>query len=375
MLTYADLGVRPVINAWGTVTLMGGSTPPPEVLAAMAEAGRQYVPIQELEAAAGRYIAGRLGVEAAFISCGAAAGMALAVAACMAGTDPARRAQLPNTEGLKNEVIVFRSMRSTYDQAFRVAGARLVEIGMPKRTEAWELEHALSSPQVAAVGYIVEHENPGMLPLETILELAHARSVSVIVDAAAEIPPVENLWKYSHLGADLTIFSGGKDIRGPQSTGLVVGRQDLIEACAFHSCPNHSIGRGMKVGKEEIMGFVTALDIYLAQDFEAEMAAWEAQVAYVVEALSAIEGVTARRVYPGEPGIQPIWIPRVYVDWTPQVTRLSPLELKEALLAGEPRLVVGTSTTGLVVNPQMLEEGQERIVADCIKRVLSGNGK
>jgi uncharacterized pyridoxal phosphate-dependent enzyme len=375
MLTYADLGVRPVINAWGTVTLMGGSTPPPEVLAAMAEAGRQYVPIQELEAAAGRYIAGRLGVEAAFISCGAAAGMALAVAACMAGTDPARRAQLPNTEGLKNEVIVFRSMRSTYDQAFRVAGARLVEIGMPKRTEAWELEHALSSPQVAAVGYIVEHENPGMLPLETILELAHARNVPVIVDAAAEIPPVENLWKYSHLGADLTIFSGGKDIRGPQSTGLVVGRQDLIEACAFHSCPNHSIGRGMKVGKEEIMGFVTALDIYLAQDFEAEMAAWEAQVAYVVEALSAIEGVTARRVYPGEPGIQPIWIPRVYVDWTPQVTRLSPLELKEALLAGEPRLVVGTSTTGLVVNPQMLEEGQERIVADCIKRVLSGNGK
>jgi uncharacterized pyridoxal phosphate-dependent enzyme len=375
MLTYADLGIRPVINAWGTVTVMGGSTSPPEVLAAMAEAGRQYVPIQELEAAAGRYIARRLGVEAAFISCGAAAGMALAVAACMAGTDPARRAELPNTEGLKNEIIVFRSMRSTYDQAFRVAGARLVEIGMPKRTEAWELEHALFSPQVAAVGYIVEHENPGMLPLETILELAHARNVPVIVDAAAEIPPVENLWKYSHLGADLTIFSGGKDIRGPQSTGLVVGRADLIEACAFHSCPNHSIGRGMKVGKEEIMGFVTALDLYLAQDFEGEMAAWEAQVAYVVEALSAVEGVTARRVYPGEPGIQPTWIPRVYVDWTPEVTRRSPLELKEALLGSEPRVVVGTSTTGLVVNPQMLEEGQERIVADCIKRVLSSDGK
>jgi uncharacterized pyridoxal phosphate-dependent enzyme len=374
MLTYADLGVRPVINAWGTVTVMGGSTSPPEVLAAMAEAGRQYVPIHELEAAAGRYIAGRLGVEAAFISCGAAAGMALAVAACMAGTDLARRAQLPNTEGLKNEIIVFRSMRSTYDQAFRVAGARLVEIGMPKRTEAWELERALSSPQVAAVGYIVEHENPGMLPLETIIATAHARRVPVIVDAAAEIPPVENLWKYSHLGADLTIFSGGKDIRGPQSTGLVVGRKDLIEACAFHSCPNHSIGRGMKVGKEEIMGFVTALDLYLAQDFEGEMTAWEAQVAYMVEALSSAEGVTARRVYPGEPGIQPIWIPRVYVDWTPEVTRRSPLELKETLLEGEPRVVVGTSTTGLVVNPQMLEEGQERIVAACIKRVLSGNG-
>jgi L-seryl-tRNA(Ser) seleniumtransferase len=374
MVTYADLGIRPVINAWGTVTVMGGSTMPPEVLAAMVEAGRSYVPIHELEEAAGQYIAKRLGVEAAFIACGAAAGMALAAAACMAGTDPAYRAQLPDADGLKNEIVVFRSMRSRYDQAFRVAGARLIEIGMPKKTEAWELERALSSPQVAAVAYIVEHAGPQMLPLETIVEMSHARNVPVIVDAAAEIPPVENLWRYSHLGADLTIFSGGKDIRGPQSTGLVVGRVDLIKACAFHSCPNHAIGRGMKVGKEEIMGFVTALDLYLKQDFEAEMAAWEAQVAYVVEALSAVGGVTARRVYPGEPGIQPIWIPRVYIDWTPAVTQRSPLELKEKLLQGEPRVVVGTSATGLVVNPQMLEPGQERIVADCIKRVLSGNG-
>jgi L-seryl-tRNA(Ser) seleniumtransferase len=371
MVSYADLGVRPVINAWGTVTVMGGSTLPSEVLTAMVEAGRHYVPIHELQAAAGQYIAKRLGVEAAFIPCGAAAGMALAAAACMAGTDPAYRAQLPDTEGLdKTEIVVFRSMRSNYDQAFRVAGARLVEIGMPKKTEAWELEHALASPRVAAVGYIVEHAAPEMLPLETIIEISHARDVPVIVDAAAEIPPVENLSRYIHLGADLAIFSGGKDIRGPQATGLMVGRKDLIEASAFHSCPNHSIGRGMKVGKEEIMGFVAALDLYLEQDFDAEMAGWEAQVAYVVETLLAIEGVTAQRVYPGEPGIQPIWIPRVYVDWTPAITQRSPLELKEDLLQGEPRVVVGTSATGLVVNPQMLEPGQERIVADCLKRVL-----
>jgi len=369
MVTYADLGVRPVINAWGTVTVMGGSTMPAEVLAAMAEAGRHYVPIHELQEAAGQYIAKCLGVEGAFISAGAAAGMALAAAACMAGTDPAHRAQLPNTEGLKNEIVVFRSMRSNYDQGFRVAGARLIEIGMPKKTEVWALERALS-PYTAAVGYIVEHEHPGTLPLETVIKVAHAQDVPVIVDAAAEIPPVENLWKYTHLGADLTIFSGGKDIRGPQSTGLIVGRKNLVKACAFHSCPNHSIGRGMKVGKEEIIGFVTALDIYLAQDFEQELGHWEAQVAYVVDALSVIEGVTARRVYPGEPGIQPIWIPRAYIDWTPAVTQRSPLELKEKLLQDEPRVVVGTSAMGLVVNPQMLEDGQERIVADCIKRVM-----
>lgn len=369
MVTYADLGVRPVINAWGTVTVMGGATMPEEVLASMVEAGRQFVPIHELQEAAGRYVAKRLGVEAAFISCGAFAGLVAAAAACMAGTDPSFRAQLPDTKGLKDEIVVFRSMRSNYDQAFRVAGARLVEIGMPKRTEVWMLEKALSS-QTAAVAYFVEHEHFGMLSLGRVIEVAHARGVPVIVDAAAELPPVENLWKYTTLGADLTVFSGGKDIRGPQSSGLVVGREDLVKACAYHSAPNHSVGRGMKVGKEEIMAFVTALDIYLSQDFEREMEMWEAQVAYVVGYLSEIDGVDARRVYPGEPGIQPVWIPRAYIDWQPSLTRLTPDEVKAKLLDGEPRIAVGTSSTGLVVNPQMLEKGQERVVAERIRGVL-----
>jgi uncharacterized pyridoxal phosphate-dependent enzyme len=369
MLTYADLGIRPVINAWGTVTVMGGSTLPAEVTAAMAEAARHYVPIEELEETAGQYIARQLGVEAAFISSGAAAGLTLAAAACMAGCNPAYRAQLPNTEGLKNEIIVFRAMRSRYDQALRVAGARLVEIGLPRRTDTWELEAALS-PQTAAVVYIAENEYLMSLPLETIVQVVHRQQTPVIVDAAAEIPPVENLWKYIHQGADLAVFSGGKDIRGPQSTGLIVGRQDLIKACAFHSCPYHAVGRGMKVGKEEIMGFVTALDMYLAQDFEQEMVLWEGQVAYIVDMLSGLSGVAAYRVYPGEPGIQPIWIPRAFINWTPTVTAHTPDEVKALLFQGEPRVVVGTSQTGLVVNPQMLEPGQERIVADCIRRVL-----
>jgi L-seryl-tRNA(Ser) seleniumtransferase len=369
MITYTDLGIRPVINAWGTVTVMGGSTLPAEVTAAMAEAAQHYVPIQELQQAAGQYIARRLGVEAAFICSGAAAGLTLAAAACMAGCNPAYRAQLPNTEGLKNEIVVFRSMRSRYDQALRVSGARLVEIGVPRSAEAWELEAALSA-QAAAICYVAEDEYLMPLPLETIVQVAHQRDVPVIVDAAAELPPVEHLWSYTRRGADLTIFSGGKDIRGPQATGLIVGRQRLIEACAFHSSPNHSVGRGMKVGKEEVMGFVTALDLYVAQDFEQEMARWEAQVAYIVNSLSTLPGVTARRVYPGEPGIQPIWIPRAYVNWTPAVTSSRPEELKDKLMQGEPRVVVGTSATGLVVNPQMLAAGQEQVVADCIKAVL-----
>jgi uncharacterized pyridoxal phosphate-dependent enzyme len=369
MITYADLGIRPVINAWGTVTVMGGSTMPEEVLAAMAAAGRQYVPIQELLEAAGQYVAGRLGVEAAHICCGAAAGMALAAAACMAGTHPARRAQLPNSDGFKNEIVMFRAMRLRFDQAFRVAGARLVDIGWPELVEAWELEAALS-PRTAAVAYIVESAHPGLLSLETVVQVAHTHDVPVIVDAAAEIPPVENLWRYAHLGADLVIFSGGKDMRGPQSTGLIVGRKRLVDACAFNSSPHHSIGRAMKVGKEEIMGLVTALDLYLAQDFEKKMVAWEAQVAYIVDNLSHIPGVTAWRMFPGEPGIQPIWIPRAYISWTPEVTQRTPQELKAMLLQGEPRVAVGTSATSLVINPQMLGEGQEITVADCVRRVL-----
>ncbi len=370
MVTYADLGVRPIINAWGTVTVMGGSTMPEPVLAAMSEAGRHYVPLLELEEAAGKYVARRLGVEAAFICSGAAAGMALAVAACMAGIDPYYRAQLPKADGLKNEIVVFRTMRSNYDQGFRLAGGRLVEIGMPKKSEVWELERAIT-PQTAAVGFIVEHEHMGALPLETVIQVAHTKNVPVIVDAAAEIPPLENLTRFTRMGADLTIFSGGKDIRGPQSSGLILGRADLVKACAFHSAPNHSIGRGMKVGKEEIMGFLTALDLYLAQDFGAEMEQWEKQVAYIVAELSKVPGLTPHRVFPGEPGIQPVLIPRAYIDYTSAVTTRTPLELKDMLLQGNPRVVVGTSASGLVVNPQMLDVGEEKIVAGCIKNLFA----
>jgi len=374
VVTYAELGIRPVINGWGTLTSIGGSTLPLEVLDAMAEAASQYVPMSELHEAAGCYIAERLGVEAAFITSGASAGMTLAAAACVAGMDPVHRAQLPDIQGLKEEIVVFRCMRSNYDQAFRLAGIKFVEIGMPKRTESWELERVIS-PNTAAVAYIVEHEYSGGLSLETILPIVHDRNVPVIVDAAAELPPVNNLWAYANKGVDLTIFSGGKDIRGPQSTGLIVGRKDLIDACVYHSCPNHSIGRGMKVGKEEIMGFLTALDIYLKQDFTMEMKNWEAQVAYIIDVLSAVPGLTAKRVMPSEPGIQPVCIPRVYVEWTSTLSKRNQVEIQQDLMEGNPRIAVGTSSNAIVINPQMLEENQEYIIAECIKRLFLNDSR
>ena len=182
--------------------------------------------------------------------------------------------------------------------------------------------------------YFPEFENYRNMHLEEFIAIAHEAGVPVIVDASAEIPPVENLTRFTKLGADLTVFSGGKDICGPQSSGLILGRAALIEACALNTSPNYSIGRPMKVGKEEIAGLITALELYLKQDFTAEEQMWEDMVASIVEMLASVPGLHARRVSPGEPGIQPNWIPRVYLDWDEEVILLSREEVKHRLRLG-----------------------------------------
>ncbi len=371
MVTYSDLGVRPIINALGTVTSIGGSIMGDEVLQAMVEAGKSFVSIRELQEAAGAYISRRLGVDSAFICAGSASGMAIAAAACIAGTNPQLRARLPDTEGIKNEIIMLKAMRFRFDQAFRISGAKIVEVGWPDSVAPWEFEEAFSQKTVA-VAYVVETARPGLMALDDLMRISHAQGIPVIVDAAAEIPPRENITHFFTRGADLTIFSGGKDICGPQSTGLIIGRNKLIEACRFNSSPNFAIGRGMKVGKEEIMGFITALDLWLAQDFSREMEEWEEQVTTIIRCFSSTPGIFAKRVYPGELGIQPIWIPRVQIEWIPQITKQSPNEIKMLLLDGEPRVAVGSNEKGIVINPQMLRFDQDRIVAECIKSVILG---
>jgi len=246
---YERLGVRKLINAEGTVTALGGCRMEPEVTAAMARASRHFVDLHELLIKSGAYVAELIGVEAALITAGAAAGLALATAACIAGDDPAYVQRLPDAEGKPTRVAIHRCHRNGYDQAVRQVGAELVEFGWIKETYPWQLE------------------------------------------AAAELPPVHNLWRFARAGADLAVFSGGKDIRGPQSSGLIVGRKDLIEACTRHACPNYSIGRAMKTGKEEIIGLVVALERYLSQDREAEDAQWEAQVAHLMQRLETLRGI------------------------------------------------------------------------------------
>jgi len=366
---YDKLGIKKLINAEGTLTRLGGSVMDPGVMEEMIEASKYFVDLNELLEKAGEYVANLLGVEACYITSGAAAGLTLSIAACMTGTDPAKIRQLPGMHGLKNEVLIQKSHRNGYDHAVRQAGVTLIEFGLIKETYAWELRAAISD-RTAAIVHFLEFENNRNLALSEVIPIAKEMGVPLIVDAAAELPPVENLSRFFHMGADLTVFSGGKDIGGPQSSGLVVGRRDLIDACALNANPNYSIGRAMKVGKEEIAGMIAALERYLTQDFAAEEKLWEDMVATIVNTLADIPGLDARRVSPAEPGVQPNWIPRVYLDWEKETIPLSSSEVKSLLRQGEPGIAVGSTSTGLYVNPQTLKPGQEKIIAKTLRKVF-----
>jgi L-seryl-tRNA(Ser) seleniumtransferase len=366
---FDRLGVRKLINAEGTVTALGGCRMETQVTSAMADAARHFVDLNELLTKTGTYVADLLGVEAALITSGAAAGLALSTAACIAAGAPALVQRLPDTGDLPNRVVVHRCHRNGYDQALRQAGAELVEFGWIKETYPWQLGDAIDERTVA-VTYFLEFSERGSLPLETVIDIAHAHGVPVIVDAAAELPPRSNLHRFTDLGADLVVFSGGKEIKGPQTSGLVVGRKDLVEMCAAHASPNYSIGRSMKVGKEEIVGFVVALERYLARDEAVKGAVWEAQVAYLVERLDASTGVTARRVLPIGPGRRPGSIPRAYVEWDVDVVRVTAHEIVDALRSGEPPIAVGSTASALVLNPQTLHPGEEEIVAERLYQLL-----
>jgi len=366
---YGRLGVRKLLNAEGTVTALGGCRMEPEVTMAMAEASRHFVDMHELLAKSGDHVAKLLGVEAALIAAGAAAGLVLATAACVAGNDPAKAQRLPDTHGMPNRVALHRCHRNGYDQALRQVGVELVEFGWIKETYPWQLEAAIDEV-TAAVAYFVEFSERGSLPLETVIQIAHSRGVPVIVDAAAELPPVQNLRHFTDLGADLVVFSGGKEIKGPQSSGLILGQRDLIEACALHTSPNYSIGRSMKVGKEEIVGLVVALDRYLAQDRRAVDDQWETQVAYLIDRLGGLPGVSAQRVYPVGPGRRPGTIPRAVIQWDAAALSLTVQQAVHSLYAGDPPIAVGSTKDALVLNPQTLEADEVTIVADRVHELL-----
>jgi uncharacterized pyridoxal phosphate-dependent enzyme len=371
---YERLGVKTFINASGNGTVTGGSIMRPEVVAAMQEASQSFVEIPDLLDKAGRRIADLAGVEAAYITSGAAGGVAIATAACMTGKDWARIHQLPNTTGMKNEVIIQVMQRNYYELMIRLAGAKLIEVGLANKTHSWHVESAINE-RTAAIVHFCAYSPPPDLPIQDVITIAHAHGVPVIVDAAAEFPPVSNLRYYWDQGADLTIFSGGKGIRGPQSSALILGRRDLIDACAMNASPNHGIGRPMKVGKEEIVGLLTAVELFANPEFErAEMAAWEERTAYIVQALSDIPGVTAYRgftphAFTGH-GVHPTIVPLTHVEWDQGVIPRTKEEVARELRVGTPAIRVPVSLSGIMVCPNTLQPGEEKIVADRLMQAL-----
>ncbi len=274
---YELLGVEPVINCATTYTRLGGSTMAPHVAQAMADSADAFVDVFALQRAIGERLAAATNNEAAYVSNGAAAGIALAVAGAMTGDDPALMARLPlDTDGMKNEVVVHRVQRNWYDIAIRQVGARIIEIGHSLETQPWELDAAINDRTAAVVYFAGSHLNRNTLPLPYVVERAHARGIPVIVDAAAQLPPKENLWRYTRdEGADVALFSGGKGMAGPQNSGLAVGKAEMIEAMRLNGPPFQRIGRSLKVSKEAMIGLMTAVETFLETDFDAQALGWK----------------------------------------------------------------------------------------------------
>ncbi|MCA9858079.1 MAG: aminotransferase class V-fold PLP-dependent enzyme [Thermomicrobiales bacterium] len=366
-----QLGVRPVINASATLTKLGGSLMPPEVVEAMSAASTQFVDMFELNRKVGERLAELTHNEAAFVSSGAAAGIALCVASCIAGTNPDFQQSFPYLDGIeKTNVVVYKRQRNPYDYAARQTGARLIEI----EPDGDDLEIQVANPKTACVLYFGgEALAAGARPLPEVVEVAHSMSVPVIVDAAAQIPPISNLWHYTrNLGADAAIFSGGKGLRGPQSSGLVVGKKTIIDGIRPNAAPNQSFGRPMKVGKEELAGLLTAVELALRDDEAATLAGYEESVQLWVNELNGIPGVTVERRYPSEAG-QPHGRAALTVDPSFPMTRD---EIIAALWDRDPRIAVGViDEHTFALNPQTLETGEDRIVLEAVRDVLTSATK
>lgn len=366
---YDELGVRPLINASATLTRLGGSIMPREVVEAMVEASQHFVPLDELQRRVGERLAAMTQNEAAYVSSGAAAGIVLATAACIAGTDPKAITQLPDLTGLKNEVIIQKVHRNGYDHAVRQVGVTVVEIGDGEKTTAEELEAAINLNTAAIFWFQGAMSGQGDLPLEEVIAVANRHDIPVVVDGAAQVPPVENLWRFTQMGAALAIFSGGKDLRGPQSSGLIVGRNDLIEACRINGNPNHSIGRPMKVGKEEMVGLLKAVELYLKRDHVARASQDEEVVAGWCNELNKVAGVHAERSFPNEAG-QPL--PRALVTIDSGSVGLTRDAIVDRLEQGTPSIFVAKAgDEGIYLNPMTLADGEEQIVLDRLLEILN----
>ena len=358
---FRELGVRPFINAAGTYTAMTASLMPPEVMEAINYASKHYVMLDDLHDKVGERIAALLHCEAAMITSGAASALTLGTAAVLTGTDRQKMVDLPNLAGMKSEVIIQKSHRFGYDHAVRNCGVRLVEVETRE-----DLDRAVNKQTAMMLFY--NNNNPeGRIQDEEFVQLGKKHGIPTLNDAAADVPPVENLWKYTKMGFDLVAFSGGKGLRGPQSAGLLIGRKDLIAAARLNAPPNgNTIGRGMKVNKEEMLGLLAALELYLAKDHVAEQREFDARAEVIRSGVSTLPGVTAERFVPDIAN----HVPHVRISWDAAAKGLTATDAVNRLRAGEPSIGTRSEGDALVIGVWMMRPGEEKIVAQRLREVL-----
>ena len=361
---FRELGVRPFINAAGTYTAMTASLMPPEVMAAINYASTQYVMLDELHDRVGQRIASLLRCEAAMVTSGAASALTLGTAGVLTGTDRQKTVDLPDLSGMKSEVIIQKAHRFGYEHAVRNCGVRLVEVETRE-----DLERAINEKTAMMLFY--NNNNPaGRIQDEEFAQLGKKHAIPTFNDAAADVPPVDNFWKYTGMGFDLVAFSGGKGIRGPQSAGLLLGRKGLIEAARLSAPPNgNTVGRGMKVNKEEMLGMLVALELFLAKDHALESREFERRAEAIRSSATTVPGVKAEVFVPEIAN----HVPHVRISWDGADEGTAAAAVN-AMRDGEPSIAIRSEGNGLVVGVWMLQPGEEKIVARRLRQVLEKKG-
>jgi L-seryl-tRNA(Ser) seleniumtransferase len=361
---YEELGVTTVINGQGTMTTLGGSLPRPEVEVVMAEAGKHFVSIVELEVAVGKRIAEMLKLPQEYtglVTSGAAGAMQSGLAGILTGENEQFIRQLPDLTGMKSEVIIQRSHRNPFDHQLRATGVKLIEI------ESRDDFSRAISPRTAMMHFSNFANASGQVKVDEWAKLAIENHIPSFIDAAADTPPVSHLWDYAKMGYDLVACSGGKAIRGPQCAGLLLGKKDLIRYALLNNSPNEdTLGRGQKVGKEEIVGMLKALELYLNEDHEALAQEWWKRLDLISKQITKVDGVSTAYFVPDIAN----HVPSMQINWDPRRISLTPRDVYDALRKSKPSSVLGRTEIGLEMNSFMLQPGEDKIIADQLLQIF-----
>lgn len=376
MKVYTRIGLRPIVNASGTYTHLGGSLMPAEVLDAMDDAAKHYVPIKDLTKATGERIAQLTGNAGALVTTGAAGAIFVGTCACIAGDDPDKMKRLPFTDGMKNEIVLQKLHNTGWTRQCEAAGGRVVEVEYKE-----QMERAITG-KTAMIYFLVADKHfgqfrdqldapGGRIPLEECIRIGHAARVPILVDAAAEVPPNDSLSAYTKMGVDLVAFSGGKGLRGPQNAGLLLGRKDLTDIAAQFQSPYSGIGRALKISKETMIGMLAAVEKFVKLDHDEEWNYWKSQVDFIKDVVDKIPGVETGYV----PKEVTNHVPRLFIKWDEKAWNFSREDCFKALQDGEPSIVALRTPLGVTIVTWMMARGEEKVVALRLKEVLEGARK